>query len=109
MISNQSNLQKQPPRRFYNKDVPKIFAKFTEKRLDQSLFFDKAACLSLQLYWKKTLPQAYAWEFQKIFKNSFFTEHLRWLLLNCQINPSLIHAHTLHVVYVSWKMTSALK
>ena len=34
-----------------------------------------------QLYFKKSLPQVFSCEFCKISKNTFFREHLRWLLL----------------------------
>ena len=30
---------------------------------------------------KETLAQVFAWEFCEIFKNTFFIEHLQWLLL----------------------------
>ena len=45
------------------KDVLKNFAKFTERHLCQSLFFDKVASVSCEVF--------------EIFKNTFFTEHLR--------------------------------
>ena len=37
--------------------------------------------LSLQLYQKKTLAQAFSYEFFEISKNPFFVEHLWWLFL----------------------------
>ena len=64
--------QKQSPR-----DVLRNFAKFTGKHLHQSL-----RCAGLQLYLKKeTLAQMFSCEFWETSKNTFFTEHLRWLLL----------------------------
>ena len=54
---------KQPPEMFYKKDVLKDFATFTGKRLCKSLFLNKVVDLSL-------------WNLQ-IFKNFFFTEHIR--------------------------------
>ena len=48
------------------KDVLEIFTKFTGKHLCQSLFFNN-----------KTLPQVFSCEFCEIFRNIFFTEHLR--------------------------------
>ena len=35
----------------------------------------------LQLFYKETLAQVFSSEFCEISKNTFFTEHLRWLLL----------------------------
>ena len=70
------NFQKQLPEVFCKKVVLKIFAKFTRKHLCQSLFFWPATLL------KKTMAQELWCEFCKSFKNTFFTEHLRWLLLN---------------------------
>ena len=37
--------------------------------------------LGLQLYYKVPLTQVFSFEFYEISKNTFFTEHLRWLLL----------------------------
>ena len=54
--------QKQPWEVFYKKSVLKNFAKFTEKHLWQSLFFNKVL---------------FSCELCEIFKNIFFTEHLR--------------------------------
>ena len=54
------------------KDVLKNFTKFTGKHLCQSLSFNKGAGFSL----RETLVQVFPCEFWKIFKNSFFTEHL---------------------------------
>ena len=50
------------------------FAKFTGKHLCQSLFF----CQSLQSRFikKETLAQVFSCEFCKIYKNTFFTEHV---------------------------------
>ena len=45
-------------------------------------FYPQKNCLTLQLYLKKTPAQLFSCEFCEIFKNTFLTEHLRWLLLN---------------------------
>ena len=60
--------QKLPPEVFYKKGALKNFAKLAGKNLCQSLSFNK------RIYFikKKTLAQVC-----KIFKNTFFTEHLR--------------------------------
>ena len=61
--------------------VLRNFAKFTGKCLRQSLFFNKIAGLRPAALLKKALTQVFSCEFYEIFKNSFFVEHLRWLLL----------------------------
>ena len=35
---------------------------------------------------KETLVEVLSYEFRKISENTFFTEHLRWLLLNQSLN-----------------------
>ena len=40
------------PEVFCEKGILRIFTKFTGKRMCQSLFFNKVAGISLQLYWK---------------------------------------------------------
>ena len=44
--------------------------------MPESLFL-----INLQAWGSETLAQVLSWEFCKIFKNNFFIEHLRWLLL----------------------------
>ena len=56
------------------KVVLKNFAKFTEKHLCQSLFLIKLTCDFIK---KETLAQVFSCQFCDIFKNTFFTEHLR--------------------------------
>ena len=53
----------------------------------QSLFFNKVTGLRqpATLQKKKTLAQALSCEFCEIAKNTFFIEHLRWLLLSLPI------------------------
>ena len=69
-IQHPVNLQKQPPDVFYKKGVLKNSAKFTGKYLRQSLSFNKVVWLS----------PAFSCEFCEIYKNTFLTEHLWWLL-----------------------------
>ena len=57
------------PELFCKKGVLENYAKFTGKRLWQSLLFNKVA--------GQTLPQVFSCEFCKIFKNTFLTEHFR--------------------------------
>ena len=65
------------------KDVLQNFANVTGKHLCQSLSFNKVAGLRPK---KDTLAQAFSYEFCKIFKTPFFTEHLR-ATASVQINP----------------------
>ena len=62
--------------------VLKNFVKFTGKKLCQSPFLNKVAGLRPVTLLKKRLWQMFSCEFREIFRNTFFTEHLRWLLLN---------------------------
>ena len=57
--------------------VLKTFAIFTWKHLCWSLFLTM-----LQAYYKETYTQVCSCEYCKIFKNSFFKEHLLWLLVH---------------------------
>ena len=57
---------------FTKKGVLRNFAKFTEKHL----------CLRPAKIKKKRLAQVFPVNFAKFPKTPFFTEHLRWLLLN---------------------------
>ena len=63
------------------KCVLKNFAKFTEKHLCRSLFFNKVARGPQFILKKETLAQVFCCEFCGILKNTFFIEHLWWLLL----------------------------
>ena len=72
-LRNLRNITTEAAARKYSvkKSVLEIFAKFIGKHL-RSIFFDKFAGLSLQLYWKNTLTQVLSYEFCEIFKNIFF-------------------------------------
>ena len=56
---------------FCKKGVLRNFAKFTEKHLCQSLFFNKVADWGLALLKKITLAQVFSCEFCQISKNTF--------------------------------------
>ena len=52
--------------------------------------FNKVAGLRLgTLFKKETLAQALSCEFCEIFNSTFFIEHLRWLLLKCELQWNL--------------------
>ena len=69
------------------KGVLENFAKFTEKHLCQSLFFNKVAgrplpaTLLIKRLWRRCFPV----DFTKFLRTPFLMEHLRWLLLNTVI------------------------
>ena len=63
-------VQKQPPEVFFKKDVLKNFANLTEKHLCWSLFLIKMEA------WE-TPAQMFSCEISKIFKSTYFEEHLR--------------------------------
>ena len=64
------------------KSVLRNFAQFTGKHLCQSLSFNEIAGRACNFIKKEILTQVLSCEFCEISKNTFFTEHFRWLLLN---------------------------
>ena len=80
---------------FYKKCVLKSFAIFTAKHLCLSLF------LSSNFVNKESLAQGFSCEFWKIFKDTFFTDHLWMTPLNLQQLLALYFA----IVY-SWLLLS---
>ena len=56
---------------FVRKGALRNFAKFTRKHLCQRLFFNKVTGLTLQLFLKRNSSERC-----KIYKNTYFTEHL---------------------------------
>ena len=77
MYSFLINFRSSYQRCFIIKGVLRNFAKFTGKHLCQSLFLSKVtrrqACNFIK---KETMVQMFCYEFCKISKNAFFTEHL---------------------------------
>ena len=64
---------------FCKKGVPRNFTKFAGKHMCQNLFFNKAeTCNFIK---NETLVQVFSCEFCEISKNTYFIEHLWWLLL----------------------------
>ena len=80
MITSMTNSRSSCPEVFCKKGVLTNFAKFTGKHLCQSLF-NKIPGLRPNFIKNKTLAQVFSCEFTGISKNTFFTEHVRWLLL----------------------------
>ena len=76
-----AKLRSSCPEVFYKKGVLRHFTKFTGNNLCQRLFFNKAAGLACNFIKKESLAQVFSCEFCEIFKNIFFTEQLRRLLL----------------------------
>ena len=71
---------------FCTKGALRNCAKFTEKHLCQSLFFNKVAGLrACNFIKKKTLAQCFPVNFAEFLRTPFITEHLRWLFLEIQI------------------------
>ena len=56
-------------------------AKFTGKHVCWSLSFNNVVACNFIL--KESPTQVFSCEFCKIFKYTFFNEHIRWLLLSC--------------------------
>ena len=72
------------PKDFCKKAALRDFAKFTGKHLCQSLLIHKVAGQGRQHYLKRDPGTDVSYEFCEIWKNTFFTEHLSWLLLVLQ-------------------------
>ena len=70
-------IQKQPSEVFCDKYVLRNFAKFIEKQLCQSLFFNKVAGLRKKEIWHR----CFSVKFVKFLRTVFLREHLLWLLL----------------------------
>ena len=71
---------------FCTKGALRNCAKFTEKHLCQSLFFNKVAGLRACNFIKKeTLAQCFPVNFAEFLRTPFITEHLWWLFLEIQI------------------------
>ena len=73
----------------------KVFLEILQNSQEKTcakVFFNKVAGLRLVTLLKKTLAQVLFCEFCEISKNTFFTEHLRWLLLDirCTVASQVI-------------------
>ena len=69
--------------------VKKVFLKISpnlqENTSARVSFLIKLQALACNFIKKETLKHVLPCEFREIFKNIFFLEHLRWLLLPCEI------------------------
>ena len=95
---------------FFKKGVLEKFAKFTEKHLCWSLFFNQVACFQPTILVKKKTPaQVFSCEFCEI--ELFFTEH-HWLLLKLCIIPRIINCIKTAVHFcsehISWEFSQNL-
>ena len=66
---------------FFKIGVLKYFESFTEKYMCWSLFLINLHGCRPAVLLKETPTQLFSYEICEIFKNTFSTEHLRWLLL----------------------------
>ena len=98
-------IQKQPVDVFCKKGFLKNFVKLTGKHLWQSLFLNKLQAWGLQIYLKKDSDTG-------IFKNTFFIEHVWWLLLtisNTKFQLSAMNFHyCFHRIFFVWRWNAPL-
>ena len=87
------------PEVFYKKGVLKNFAKFTGKHQCQSLFLIKLLAEACNLIKKKTLAQVFSYEFCENLKNTFFIEHLLWLVLELLVLYTSPFVFWVHVFF----------
>ena len=102
------------PEVFCEKGVLRNFAKFTRKHLCQRFFLKKSTASNLIK--KETLAQVFSCDFCEISKNTFVTEHLRWLLLIKQSRWQLIRQlfykvsfTRYYVIFCLWWLEPVLK
>ena len=59
----------------------------------------------LKLHWKETPTQLFSCEICKIFQNTFFTEHFRWLLLTMSMKENLNKPPLFLIfIYIFWSL-----
>ena len=86
------------------KDVLRNFTKLTGKHLCQSLSFNKVAGLRPQacnFIKRETLAQVFSFKFREISKNTFFKEHLLWLLLVLEISNKRLFTTNVSIKSIS--------
>ena len=73
-----SNIRSSHQRWSIKKGATKNFAKYTCKKMCRSLFLIKLQASGLQPYLEREpVAQVFSFEFCEIFKNTYFTKHLR--------------------------------
>ena len=72
------------------KAFPKILQKSLENACDTVSFLIMLQAKTCNFIKKETLSQVLFCEFCEIVKNTFFIEHLRWLLLKWSANLTLL-------------------
>ena len=91
MCRGKMTIRSSCPEVFCIKGVPRNFAKFTEKHLCQSLFFNKVAGLRPATLLKKRLwHRCFPVNFAKFLITPIFIEHLRWLLLDNYVSNNYV-------------------
>ena len=90
-FSKYSKCRSSRPEVFYRNGVLRNFAKFTEKHLCQSFFFNKVATLLKKRIWHRCFPVNFA----KFLRTPFFTEILWWLLLNWMKKLAVRHNNSI--------------
>ena len=86
------------------KGVLENIAKFIGKHLCQSLFFNKVEGLRPATLLKKRLAQVFSCEFCEFFKNTFFTEHLRLLLLKKDAKKNALRKRLILIESLGWNI-----
>ena len=82
---------------YFRIGVLKNFAMFTGKHLCWSLFFNKYAGLKACNFIKKRLQHKFfPVKFAKFLRTPFFTEHVRWMLLE------ISHELSLYCIWEQW-------
>ena len=75
-LNSNVEIQKQSPEVFYEKRYFRNFAKFAGNNCARVSFLIKLQAQACNFIKKETLAQVFSCEFCKIFKNTFFTEHI---------------------------------
>ena len=80
-VTNKPILRSSHPEMLCKKGALTNFLKFIGKHLCQGLFFNKVAARSATLLKKRLWRRCFPVNFAKFLRKTFFTEHLRLLLL----------------------------
>ena len=101
-------VQKQPFTDFFKTGVLKISQISQENTFVGVSLQQSCRPEGLQLYYREAATQVFSCEYCKIFKNNFFIEHLRWLLLlvwKSHLIKSHLSSHRLKVSPQSLKVS----